>query len=233
VSCAAYTRVDACEAAAELARRTNALDAEKVVGAAAVHVSTDYVFDGEGARPWTQADEPRRLSAYGRTKLEGQQRFLDAVGGGRGFVARTSWLHGPHGRCFPKTILELPAARHEVRVVEDPIGRPTCTRDLPGALLALARMTTTSPAAPGIYQFANARATSWHAFALAIRYRALTRGLPVKAAHVAAIPTTGYPTPARRPRSSLLSTQKIEHALGAVPRHWRDTLDEVLVEDIA
>jgi dTDP-4-dehydrorhamnose reductase len=230
VSCAAYTAVDKAESDEDQARRDNA-DGPAHLGAVAkersipvVHVSTDYVFPGDARRAYVEDDATGPLGAYGRTKLAGEQRFLAAADGARGYVVRTSWLFGKDGKSFVTTMLKLMAERDALRVVEDQVGRPTGTDDLARALWALVEQ----QAAPGVYHFANAGQTSWHAFALAIKDGAQKRALPVKASVVEPIPTSAYPTPARRPAWSVLDTAKIEAATGIAPRPWRAPLDEVL-----
>lgn len=223
---AAHTGVDKCESEVERATRLNA-DGPGVVGAlvrarglGAVHVSTDYVFSGVGTTPWREDDATGPTSAYGRTKLAGEARFLDACGGA---VVRTSWLFGPHGACFPATMLRLMREREELRVVADQVGRPTYTFDLAEALVDVLERKLA-----GIYHWANAGETSWHGFATAVRAGALARGLPIKAHTIHPITTAEYPTPAKRPAYSVLSTEKIEAALGTSPRPWQRALDSYL-----
>ncbi len=246
INCAAYTKVDQAEAEEAQAARDNGQGPEALARAATklavpvAHVSTDYVFPGDGRRPYGEDDATGPLSAYGRTKLDGEQRFLAALDAGtpkgRGYVVRTSWLFGPGGKNFVTTMLRLSAEREEVKVVEDQLGRPTYTDDLARALWTLVggpvrTLNTTPPAVPitgGVYHFANEGQTSWHAFAVAVREGAVARGLPVKAAQATPIATSASPTPAKRPAWSVLDTAKIERALGAAPRPWRSALDEYL-----
>lgn len=230
LNCAAYTAVDRAESDEDAARRDN-VDGPAHLGAVAkgrgipvVHVSTDYVFPGDARRPYVEDDATGPLGAYGRTKLEGERRFTAAADGAPAYVVRTSWLFGRDGKSFVTTMLKLMAERDALRVVEDQIGRPTGTDDLARAMWALVE----KKAAPGVYHFANAGQTSWHAFALAIKEGAQKRGLPVKAGVVEPIPTSAYPTPAHRPAWSVLDTSKIEAATGLAPRSWRAPLDELL-----
>ncbi len=226
VNCAAYTAVDQAEREEAAAHRTNALGPAVLARACAqagvfgVHLSTDYVFDGEKPTPYLEDDAPAPRSAYGRTKLAGERAFLEALGA-RGVVVRTSWLFSAAGKSFPRTILRLLAEKDELTVVDDQRGRPTWAPDLAAALLELAAREVS-----GVFHYANAGATTWFDLAVAVREGALARGLPVKARQVRPIPTSAYPTPAARPRSSVLDTGKLERALGDAPRPWRDTLPD-------
>ncbi len=225
INCAAYTAVDACETHEPLAAHINALGPANLArvarerGAIAVHVSTDYVFDGFGTAPYREDDPTGPANAYGRTKLAGEQRFL-AAAGERGYLVRTSWLFGTGGPNFVATMLRLLRANPEVRVVHDQTGRPTYAPDLALALVDLAF----APAvAPGVYHFANAGAVTWFELASAVRELAIARGLPITGV-LTPITTADYPTPARRPRWSVLATDKITAALGRAPRPWADGL---------
>lgn len=221
INCAAYTKVDQCESNEAEAHAVNAVGAGNVArvakshAAIAVHVSTDYVFDGGSSAPYREDAPVGPINAYGRTKLAGERAFLD---GGGDYVVRTSWLFGPGGPSFVATMLRLLATRPEVRVVDDQHGRPTASDDLATALIAIARRAP----APGVYHFANTGDVTWFGFASAIRDLAK---LP---ATVTPITTAEYPTPARRPMWSVLATDKLERALGMTPRPWRDALADLL-----
>lgn len=224
VNCAAYTAVDRCEQEEPLAYRVNAEGPARVGSAArkhglyALHVSTDYVFAGDAHAPYREEDATGPLSAYGRTKLSGERGFLDATDG-LGAVVRTSWLFGVHGGCFPATMLRVMGERDEVRVVDDQHGCPTFTGDLAAAIAELL-----APRRAGVWHFANAGVTTWHAFAVAIRDAAAATGAPLRVRQVSPIPTSAWPTPARRPPWSVLSTEKIARALGTAPRPWSEAL---------
>jgi dTDP-4-dehydrorhamnose reductase len=232
VNAAAYTRVDDAEKELEAARRGNADGpanlgaAAREIGARVIHFSTDYVFDGKGESPYLESAPVAPLGAYGKTKLEGEQRLLEETAGNDVAIIRTSWLFGGLGNNFVRTMLKLLAERDELRVVADQRGRPTYTRDLAEAALALAAL----PEQNGIFHFANRGDVTWHGFTLAIRELALEHGLPVKASEVKPITTADFPRPAPRPAYSVLDTARIEAALGTAPRPWREALDDYVRE---
>lgn len=226
INCAAFTGVDACESREDEARAVNAEGAYQVArtararGAVAVHVSTDYVFPGDANEPYATDAATGPISAYGRTKLEGEQRFLAELPAG--YVVRTSWLFGD-GPCFPATVRRLLAEKPEVRIVDDQTGRPTWAGDLATALVSLAL----SGAEAGIYHCANAEPVTWYGFATAIREADAARDRHYDAT-LMPITTDQYPTPARRPAWSVLDTTKLERALGITFRPWRDTLADYM-----
>lgn len=236
INCAAYTRVDDAETdyARALAVNGDAVahlaDACLEIGAGLVHVSTDYVFDGKAHRPYRADDVTAPLGAYGRSKLAGEEAIVARIPRGlRGLVVRTSWLFGEGGKNFVLTMLRLIAEREKLRVVADQHGRPTYTRDLAQALIALTDLEPGhSGAEPGIYHFANAGEVSWHAFTESIRELAREQGLPIKASLIEAISTSEYPLPAPRPAYSVLATDKIEPYLPAPIRPYRAALNEYI-----
>lgn len=240
VNCAAYTNVDGAEADEELANRVNGAgpgylaEAAKAAGALLVHVSTDYVFDGCAGKPYVEPDRVGPLSAYGRSKLAGEQALL-ASGLTRYLLVRTSWLHGPGGKNFVSTILRLAKERKELRVVADQIGSPTFTGDLAAGLFALAGMVLREERAGrdapcGIYHFANAGQCSWHEFASAIVAEARDLGVPLAVERVVPIPTAEYPLPAPRPAWSVLSSGCYRKVTGRDVPDWRDGLRCHLLE---
>ena len=231
INCAAFTRVDACETELDAATRANA-DGPGILGRAArdadarvLHVSTDYVFDGTATTPYAESAPTAPMSAYGRTKRAGEEQLMVATAG-ESIVMRTSWLFGLGGKNFVETIAGLMSAREELRVVADQVGRPTSTEDLAAAIVAVLGLDGTAPAPAGIYHFANTGETTWHAFTCAIRDELARRGAPLKVRAIHAIATPDYPTPARRPAWSVLSTAKIEAVLGKRPRAWPVALSD-------
>ncbi|MBW7921132.1 MAG: dTDP-4-dehydrorhamnose reductase [Rubellimicrobium sp.] len=228
INAAAYTAVDRAEAEEPLAFTVNAATPGALAGAAAgagvpfVHVSTDYVFDGSGNRPWQPADAPAPLNAYGRSKLAGEQAV--AAAGGVHAVLRTSWVFSGEGQNFVTTMLRLGATQTRLRVVADQTGGPTPASALAGACLTIARALARDPALSGVYHYAGAPDTSWAGFARAILAAA---GL---AAQVEDIPTADYPTPARRPLNSRLDCSATETAFGLARPDWRAALRDLLAQ---
>jgi dTDP-4-dehydrorhamnose reductase len=236
VNAAAYTRVDDAETQEDEAFRANALGPEHLARAAAAtgarlgHFSTDYVFSGLAAEPYTEGAATGPTTAYGRTKLAGEQRLLGVPGAADfAYVVRTSWLFGENGPSFPRAIARLCLEKEELRVVADQFGRPTYTGDLASAALELFGIARgRGPAAAGVYHYANGGETTWHGFAEAVREALLRLHKPVTAKRVVPVTTAEYPRPAARPPYSVLDTRKIEAALGRAPRHHREPLNEFL-----
>jgi dTDP-4-dehydrorhamnose reductase len=240
INCAAYTAVDDAEANEQKAFAINAEGAGNVaevaaeVGATFVHYSTDYVFDGSAAVPYEEHAPTVPVSAYGRTKLAGETRVLaTAPRGGSGrrgvYVLRTSWLFGPNGKNFVRTILERMKTQEDLRIVSDQRGRPTYTMDLADATLGVLRLSMRGERpASGVYHYANTGETTWHGLTLDILNLARAVGFELRACRVAEVTTSEFPRPARRHSYSVLATERIERVLGAAPRHYRAALAEYL-----
>lgn len=229
INAAAYTAVDRAETERARAFAVNAEGAANVArtcsarGIRILHVSTDYVFDGTLDRAYNEDDAPRPLSVYGESKLAGE-REVQAAGG---IVVRTSWLFGRGGPSFVHTMLRVAAERSVLRVVSDQRGCPTWADDLADALLVLAATPNLEPC----YHFCGAEPVTWHGFASAIVAEArLYRALACE--RIEAITTAEYPTPARRPASSILDTARIQ-ALGIEPPRWRTGLATVVAQEMA
>ena len=231
VNCAAYAAVDRAEDDAATAQRVNATgvavlaDAARRTGAAIVHLSTDYVFDGAKQGAYTEEDPPAPIGVYGSTKLAGEEELRARCA--RHYIVRTSWLFGKGGANFVATMLRLFWERDEVGVVADQWGRPTYAVDL---ACALVDALSSGRDAWGTYHFANQGRTSWFGFAEAVLSAARERGLVRRDVRLSAITTPEYPTRARRPANSELSTGKIESAFGLRMPDWRDALDRYLHE---
>jgi dTDP-4-dehydrorhamnose reductase len=229
INCAAYTQVDRAESEVEQAFVINRDSVAQLAGAVAgyggnlLQVSTDFVFDGELSRPYREEDDARPLGVYGRSKWEGEQAVRAVLP--EAIILRTAWVYGIHGHNFVKTILRVASEGKPLRVVDDQFGSPTWARDIAGAIRALVQHR-----ARGTYHYTNAGSTSWHGFASAILAEATEAGFALKTDSVEAIPTSGYPTPARRPAYSVLDTGKIESLLTAPIPHWRDSLNRMLKE---
>ncbi len=232
VNAAAYTAVDKAESEPKLAARINAqavatlAAAAQKVGAAVIHYSTDYVFDGTLDRPYCERDATHPLNVYGRTKLAGEQAL--AAAGVPYLVLRTSWVYGARGKNFLRTILALAAQKPELRIVADQTGAPTCAGDIAAATSTLAQQWLAAPNTmrerSGVYHLTASGQTSWFGFAEAAL--AGRSGL----ARLTPIPTAEYPTPAARPLNSRLNCDKLERVFGVRLPEWRQSLTTVLAE---
>lgn len=231
INAAAYTAVDKAEAEPAVAYRINgsapvALAEEaKRLGALLVHYSTDYVFDGRKAGPYLETDPASPLSAYGRSKLAGEQGI--AASGARHLILRTSWVYGLHGSNFLKTMLRLGSERPELRVVGDQAGAPTWTRHLADAT-ALALAGREPP--EGLYHVTAGGGTTWHGYAEAIFAEAVRLGLLATPPVVHRIGSADYPLPAPRPANSRLDCGKFFSATGLALPDWRVGLADCLAD---
>ncbi len=225
INVAAYTAVDAAEDDEALATRINGETPGVMASAAAkrglpfLHVSTDYVFDGQGDQPFKPSDPTGPLGAYGRSKLVGEKAVQTA--GGTYAILRTSWVFSAHGANFVKTMLRLSETRDALNVVNDQIGGPTPADDIARALITMADAMSQGHTG-GIYHFAGQPATNWMAFAREIFSQA-NRGVEVKG-----IPTKEYPTPAQRPLNSRLDCTTLEADFGINPPDWKAGLTRVI-----
>jgi dTDP-4-dehydrorhamnose reductase len=236
VNAAAYTAVDKAESEADRAAQVNAItpgamaQAAADVGAWLVHYSTDYVFDGSGSRPWREDDPTGPLSVYGRTKLAGEQRI--AAANPRHLVLRTSWVYAARGGNFARTMLRLARERDRLTVVDDQFGAPTGAELLADVTAHAARTLLRDPSLAGTYHVAAAGETSWHAYARFVVAKAQQLGAVVKAqpADIAPVPTSAFPTPARRPHNSRLDTERFRTAFGLVLPPWERGVARMLQE---
>jgi dTDP-4-dehydrorhamnose reductase len=228
LNAAAYTAVDRAETEEALALRINAEGAGHLAaacvthGAGLVHVSTDFVFDGESGRPYAPDATPAPLGAYGRSKLAGERAVLAAHP--RALVIRTGWVYSRFGGNFVKTMLRLMGERDSLGVVCDQIGTPTWARGLAQAVWAA----VDRPLLQGIYHWSDAGVCSWYDLAVAIAEEALAVGLVSRVPEVRPIPASDYPTAARRPAYSVLDKQQSWQDLGVAPIHWRVQLRAML-----
>lgn len=233
VNAAAYTAVDKAENDSVAAFLINEYGAGIVARAASeaqatvIHLSTDYVFEGQASRPWREDDPAQPLGVYGASKAAGEDAVRDAAR--RHVILRTSWLFGVEGNNFVKTMLRLGAERPALKIVADQVGRPTSAHDLADAILAVAAKLgggVTTAKLYGTFHFANAGAVSWYDFAREIFAQAARRGGP--SPELTAIPTSDYPTPAKRPAYSVLDCDKLAGLYGIEPRPWQAALGDVL-----
>jgi dTDP-4-dehydrorhamnose reductase len=238
VNAAAHTAVDRAESEPELAHRINA-DAPAVLareaaacGALLVHYSTDYVFDGSGDTPWTEDAPTGPLSVYGRTKLAGEQAVRQA--GGAHLILRTSWVYAARGGNFARTMLRLAQERERMTVIDDQWGAPTGAELIADVTAHAVRQLLQDPRHGGTYHLAAAGATTW--FEYANQVLALARqarpAMKFVVSELAPIPTSAYPTPARRPHNSRLDTRRLQATFGLRLPPWQDgvrrLLDEIL-----
>lgn len=227
INCAAYTQVDKAETDIEESTSANAVGpyhlgiVGKKHGVKVIHFSTDYVFNGDAKSPYSEEDSCNPVNAYGMTKWSGEVKLLSEYP--QACVIRTSWLFGFPGKNFVGTMLKLMQERDQLRVVVDQVGRPTYCQDLARAAVDLID-------AEGLFHFANAGQTSWHQLAVEIHRQARELNYPIKTESITPISTDEYPTPAKRPRYSTLSTDKIERYLNCPPRPWQEALREYLVQ---
>jgi dTDP-4-dehydrorhamnose reductase len=242
VNPAAYTAVDKAESEPELAYAVNqdavraiGEEAERI-GAAVIHFSTDYVFDGTGRSAYVETDATGPVSVYGASKLAGEVALAET--GAAHLIFRTSWVYGGRGKNFLLTILKLAREREVLRVVGDQHGAPTWSRDLAAMTLAVMRYrdAESSPLRQivgrlgGIYHAAGAGETTWHGFAAeAVRLQKKQEPM-AKLALIEAIETSEYPTPARRPMNSRLNCKKLEEVFGWKMMDWQKSLSEVMAE---
>lgn len=234
VNAAAYTAVDRAESESELARAINAVApgvlAEEALrlGAVLVHYSTDYVFDGTKPSPYVEDDPARPLSVYGRTKLEGERAI--GASGCRHLTLRTSWVFGARGHNFLLTMLRLARERRALRIVSDQIGAPTWCRDIAAATARLLDGGHAAPGADGLYHLTASGATSWFGFAQAIFASPEMARLGIEPPALEAIPTSAYPTAARRPANSRLDCARLAHRTGIRMPAWEAGLAGALAE---
>jgi dTDP-4-dehydrorhamnose reductase len=236
VNAAAHTAVDKAESEPERARAINATApgvlAEEAAasGAWLLHYSTDYVFDGSGSTPRDESAATAPLSVYGRTKLEGED--LIRASGCQHLILRTSWVYGARGGNFAKTMLRLAAERDKLSVIDDQIGAPTGADLLADLSAHLLRTVRHTPALGGTYHAVASGETSWHGYASFVIEWARAHGVALKVATdaVAAVPTSAFPTPARRPLNSRLSTARLSAAFDLVLPHWQTGVERLLTE---
>ena len=225
VNCAAYTAVDAAEDNGPLAARLNAeavgilARVAKRHGARMVHVSTDYVFDGQGCIPYTEEMSTCPQSAYGRTKLDGERQLLDVLGDDA-VILRTAWLYSPYGKNFVKTMLALGKEKPALKVVFDQVGSPTCARDLARAIVTVM---SAEQWHPGIYHFSNEGVISWFDFTKAIHHLAGITTCDVQPCH-----SDEFPAKAHRPAYSVLDKIRFKTTFGVQVPYWLDSLEKTI-----
>lgn len=219
INCAAYTAVDRAETEKELAFQVNGeavgvlAAVSKEYGTRFLHISTDYVFDGTATTPYKEDAPTNPQNVYGASKLEGEKQALhfnpDSI------IIRTSWVYSAFGRNFVKTMMKLMEEKDQLSVVNDQVGSPTYAADLAEAIM---QIISSGKWIPGIYHFSNKGVISWFDFAVSIQEMTGSK------CSLSAIPTTSYPTPAKRPSYSVLDTSKLAETYGIEPKDWKESL---------
>lgn len=232
INAAAHTAVDRAETEVELSEAINVkgpqylAEAAKNVDAAILHISTDYVFDGQREGKYKETDATDPQGVYGKTKLEGEQAVAKA--NDKFIVLRTAWVFGEHGNNFVKTMLRLAKTRDTLGIVADQIGGPTYAGDIAASLIQIAeKIIAGEDVQYGIYHFTGEPYVSWCDFAKAIFTEAVSQNILEKAPHVNAITTADYPTPAKRPANSCLDLTKIQRVFGIQPSNWQKALKNI------
>ncbi len=221
VNCAAFTAVDKAESQPELCDLLNhtapgyLAEAADAVGGSMIQISTDYVFDGAGCRPYREEDATSPRTVYGRTKLAGEESVIRTCAGS--MVIRTAWLYSTFGNNFVKTMLRLGRERDELGVVADQVGSPTYARDLARTVMAAVE----KGVVPGVYHYTDEGVCSWYDFT-----RAIHRAAGIDSCRVRPIHTEDYPVPAPRPHYSVLDKSKIKDTYGIDIPWWEDSLRE-------
>lgn len=236
VNAAAHTAVDKAESEPDFARALNATSPAVLareaaaLGAWLMHYSTDYVFDGSGTAPWVEDSPTGPLSVYGATKLEGEEAIR--ASGCRYLIFRTSWVYAARGGNFAKTMLKLAKERDKLTVIDDQIGSPTGA-DLLADLTAHAlRAAITKPEFAGTYHAVAGGETSWHGYARHVVEFARATGQAIKVAprDILAVPTSAFPTPAKRPGNSRMDTRKLRETFDLTLPSWQSGVERMLTE---
>jgi len=238
VNAAAHTAVDKAESEPELARLINATTPGAIareaakLGALLVHYSTDYVFDGSGSEPRDENAITAPLSVYGSTKLEGEQLIL--ASGCPHLILRTSWVFGARGGNFAKTMLKLAAEREALKVINDQVGAPTGADLLADVTAHAIRSIRARPELSGLYHLVAGGQTTWYDYARFVIEWARAKGVAIKVepGAISPVPTTEYPTPARRPLNSRLNTTKLQQAFGLTLPDWQPGVERMLTEHL-
>ena len=236
VNAAAHTAVDKAESEPALAHTLNAttpgvLAQEAArLGAWLVHYSTDYVFDGSGSRPWVEADTPAPLSVYGATKLAGEQAIQQS--GCQHLILRTSWVYAARGGNFAKTMLRLAQERERLTVIDDQWGAPTGADLLADVTAHAISHLRQRPQDGGLYHCAASGETNWNLYAKYVLAHASQAqpAIKIKATEVTPVPTSAFPTPARRPHNSRLDTRKLQATFGLTLPPWQHGVARMLTE---
>jgi len=236
VNAAAHTAVDKAESEAELAHTLNSLAPDVMAKQAAainawlIHYSTDYVFDGDGTKPWQESDPVAPLSVYGTTKLEGEQHIQQS--GCKHLIFRTSWVYATRGGNFAKTMLRLAQERDKLSVINDQIGAPTGADLIADVTAHAIRAARQQPQVSGTYHLVAGGETSWHGYASYVIDIARQAGISIKVAQdaIQPVPTSAFPTPAKRPQNSRMDTTKLQQTFDLKLPLWQTGVSRMLTE---
>ena len=235
VNAAAHTAVDKAESEREFAELLNATSVAAIakeaeaLGAWLVHYSTDYVFDGSGERPWVESDETAPLNVYGETKLAGEQGAALCA---RHLIFRTSWVYAARGANFAKTMLRFGKERSEMSIINDQFGAPTGAELLADCTAHAIRTAQAKPEVAGLYHLIASGTTTWFDYAQLVFAKARAAGVELAVTHVNAVPTSAFPTPAKRPHNSRLDTTKFQRTFNLRLPDWTVGVERMLTEII-
>jgi dTDP-4-dehydrorhamnose reductase len=233
VNAAAHTAVDKAESEREFAELLNATSVAAIakeaeaLGAWLVYYSTDYVFDGSGERPWVESDETAPLNVYGETKLAGEQAAALCA---RHLIFRTSWVYAARGANFAKTMLRFGKERSEMSVIHDQFGAPTGAELLADCTAHAIRTAQYKPEVAGLYHLIASGTTTWYDYVQLVFAKAREAGVELAVTQVNAVPTSAFPTPAKRPHNSRLDTSKFQRTFDLVLPDWKVGVERMLIE---
>ena len=236
VNAAAYTAVDKAESDQQAAYQINETGAENLAracqqaGIPLIHISTDYVYSGEQSRPYTETDAAEPMNVYGASKLAGDRAIAAILD--EHIILRTSWVFGRHGNNFVKTMLRLGKERDELGVIDDQHGCPTAAEDIALTILILCEAIKAGNGCWGLYHYCGQPTTSWYGFASSIFDRAKSMGFDL-GVRIKAIPGSDYPTPAKRPKSTILDCSKIKNQYNIDQPDWQARLDAIIQDECA
>ena len=234
VNAAAHTAVDKAESEIEFARLLNTTSVEAIakeaakIGTWVVHYSTDYVFPGDGDRPWRETDSTAPLNVYGETKLAGEKALQAHCP--KHLIFRTSWVYAGKGNNFAKTMLRLAKERKELSVINDQVGAPTGAELLADCTAHAIRVAFTKPDVAGLYHLVASDTTTWYNYAALVFDEARKAGIELAIETLNAVPTSAYPTPARRPHNSRMNTEKFQTNFDLVLPSWETGVKRMLAE---
>jgi len=230
INAAAYTAVDRAEEDQKIAHAVNAeaagylAETIRDLGARMVHISTDYVFDGDSSNSYVPSDNTNPLNFYGQSKLAGELKILHALGDDA-LIVRTGWVHSAYGQNFVRTMLRLMTDKKQIRVIDDQVGSPTWGGDLAKVIMLAIKRDLR-----GMYHWTDAGVASWYDFSNAILRNGKRLGVLRDEIEIAPISTEEYPTLAKRPKNTVMCKRSIRSALDYRGRHWRETLEDMLAD---